>query len=171
MSETQLDDIYETPKKTRGVLKVFAILFYIFLACFCIIACVLGYYGYKLYKELSPQVHAMIDYHPNEVTQVFDSRGRLVANLFDDEYRFYATYDEIPGRVIESLLAVEDTMFFEHDGVNLDAIMRAVFKNLVNMRYMEGGSTLTQQLVKNMLLTSDRTLDRKLKEFFYKLLC
>lgn len=165
MAAAQLDDIYETPKKTRGVLKIFTILFYIFIAFCCIIACVLGYYGYQLYKELSPQVHAMIDYHPNEVTQVFDSKGRLVANLFDEEYRFYATYNEIPGRVIEALLAVEDTMFFEHDGVNLDAIARAVFKNIVNMRYMEGGSTLTQQLVKNMLLTSDRTLDRKLKEF------
>ena len=107
----------------------------------------------------------MIDYHPNEITQVFDSKGRLIANLFDEEYRFYAKYDEIPGRVIEALLAVEDTMFFEHDGVNIDAIIRAILKNLINMRYMEGGSTLTQQLVKNMLLTSDKTLDRKVKEF------
>lgn len=165
MAAAQLDDIYETPKKTKGVFRVFSIFFYVFLALSAVIMCVVGYYGYQLYKELSPQVHAMIDYHPNEVTQVFDSKGRLVANLFDEEYRFYVKYDEIPGRIIEALLAVEDTMFFEHDGVNFDAIMRAVFKNVVNMRYMEGGSTLTQQLVKNMLLTSDRTLDRKLKEF------
>ncbi|TLD84112.1 penicillin-binding protein 1A [Helicobacter trogontum] len=165
MAAARLDDIYETPKKAKGVFRVFGVLFYVFLALSAVIVCVVGYYGYQLYKELSPQVHAMVDYHPNEVTQVFDAKGRLVANLFDEEYRFYVKYDEIPGRVIEALLAVEDTMFFEHDGVNFDAIMRAIFKNVVNMRYMEGGSTLTQQLVKNMLLTNDRTLDRKLKEF------
>lgn len=153
-------------KTKKGIFfTICNVIFYLFLVLALIIASVLGYYGYKLYKELAPQVHAMVDYRPNEVTQVFDSKGRLIANLFDNEYRFYVKYDEIPGRVIEALLAVEDTMFFEHDGVNFDAIIRAMFKNVVNMRYMEGGSTLTQQLVKNMLLTSDRTLDRKLKEF------
>ncbi len=162
---TELDDIYDTPKRKFGVFGVFKILFYIFVAICVVLSAVLGYYGYQLYKELSPQVHAMIDYHPNEITQVFDSKGRLIANLFDEEYRFYAKYDEIPGRVIEALLAVEDTMFFEHEGVNFDAIARATFKNLISMKYMEGGSTLTQQLVKNMLLTSDRTLNRKVKEF------
>ncbi len=162
---TDLDDIYDTPTKKLGVFGIFKILFYMFLTIGVIFSGIIGYYGYQLYKELSPQVHAMIDYHPNEITQVFDSKGRLIANLFDEEYRFYAKYDEIPGRVIEALLAVEDTMFFEHEGVNFDAIARAVFKNVVNMKYMEGGSTLTQQLVKNMLLTSDRTLNRKLKEF------
>ncbi|WP_411698612.1 penicillin-binding protein 1A [Helicobacter aurati] len=141
------------------------ILFYAFLIVVFALSCIVGYYAYELYKELSPQVQKMIHYKPNEITQVFDSKGRLVANLFDEEYRFYATYDEIPGRVIEALLAIEDTAFFEHEGVNIDAIIRAMLKNLANMRYMEGGSTLTQQLVKNMLLTSDRTLDRKIKEF------
>lgn len=167
MSQTnEIHDIYEYPKKRRlGFFKICKILFYIFLIIGIIITFIIGYYSYQLYKELSPQVQAMIDYHPNEITQVFDSKGRLIANLFDEEYRFYAKYDEIPGRVIEALLAVEDTMFFEHDGVNIDAIIRAILKNLINMRYMEGGSTLTQQLVKNMLLTSDKTLDRKVKEF------
>ncbi|RDU64884.1 penicillin-binding protein [Helicobacter didelphidarum] len=161
-----MEDIYEAPAKKRWrFFKTFQILFYIVSGIGVIVACIVTYYGYQLYKELSPQVHAMIDYHPNEITQVFDSRGRLIANLFDEEYRFYVTYNEIPGRVVETLLATEDTMFFEHDGVNIDAIARAIFKNIVNMRYMEGGSTLTQQLVKNMLLTSDKTLDRKLKEF------
>ena len=160
------DDIYEVKSGGfRTAIKVFKIIFYVLLFVFVIIAGIVAYYGYQLYKELSPQVQKIIEYHPNEVTQVFDSKGRLIANVFDEEYRFYTKYDEIPGRVIEALLAIEDTMFFEHDGVNFDAIARAVFKNIVNMKYMEGGSTLTQQLVKNMLLTSDRTLDRKLKEF------
>lgn len=161
----EIDKKESKAKGGSSFFKTFQILFYFFLTIGVVLAAVLGYYGYQLYKELAPQAQKMINYHPNEITQVFDSKGRLVANLFDEEYRFYVTYDEIPGRVIEALLAVEDTMFFEHDGVNLDAIVRAMFKNLVNMRVMEGGSTLTQQLVKNMLLTSDKTLDRKVKEF------
>ena len=96
MAAAQLDDIYETPKKTKGVFRVFSIFFYVFLALSAVIMGVVGYYGYQLYKELSPQVHAMIDYHPNEVTQVFDSKGRLVANLFDEEYRFYVKYERYP---------------------------------------------------------------------------
>ena len=159
-----LSEIYMKTKRSSLSL-VFKIFFYSFLCVFAALCGVAGYYSYKLYKELAPQAEKMIKYEPNEITQVFDSKGRLVANLFDEEYRFYAKYEEIPGRVIEALLAIEDTMFFEHEGVNIDAIARALLKNLTSLRYMEGGSTLTQQLVKNMLLTSDRTLDRKLKEF------
>ncbi|STQ85458.1 PBP1A family penicillin-binding protein [Helicobacter muridarum] len=160
-----LDEVYSHNRKGISFFKLFKLLFYTGITVFIILLCVVGYYAYELYKELSPQVQKMIKYKPNEITQVFDNKGRLVANLFDDEYRFYATYDEIPGKVIEALLAIEDTSFFEHDGINIDAIVRAAIKNLANMRYIEGASTITQQLVKNMLLTSDRTIDRKVKEF------
>lgn len=139
--------------------------FFIFLLVILLLTFGIGFYfGYKLYEELSPQAQKIIDYKPNEITQVFDSKNRLLANLFDGEYRFYAKYDEIPGRVIEALLAVEDTLFFEHGGINLDAIIRAAVKNLQNMKYREGGSTLTQQLVKSMLLSREKTLTRKFKE-------
>ncbi|AFI04554.1 transglycosylase domain-containing protein [Helicobacter cetorum] len=104
------------------------------------------------------------DYHPSIASQILDRKGRLVANVYDKEFRFYAHFNEIPARLVESLLAVEDTLFFEHGGINLDAIMRAVIKNAKSGRYTEGGSTLTQQLVKNMVLTREKTLTRKLKE-------
>lgn len=137
-----------------------------------IISCVLGgvvvggilYFGIDLYRELSPKVEKIVNYKPNEVTQVFDTKNRLVANIFENEFRYYAKYDEIPGHLVEALLAVEDTTFFEHEGVNIDAILRAGIKNTLSMRYSEGGSTLTQQLVKNMLLTRDRKISRKIKE-------
>lgn len=104
------------------------------------------------------------DYRPSVASQILDRKGRLIANIYDKEFRFYARFEEIPPRFIESLLAVEDTLFFEHGGINLDAIMRAMIKNAQSGRYTEGGSTLTQQLVKNMVLTREKTLTRKLRE-------
>ena len=87
-------------------------------------------------------------------TQIFDRKERLVANLFDKQYRLYAHFSEIPPRVIEALLAVEDTLFFEHVGINPDTISRAMLKNALNMRWLEGGSTLTQQVVKNVIVSN-----------------
>ena len=90
--------------------------------------------------------------------------GELVANIFDGQNRKYAHYNEIPPRMIEALIAVEDTAFFEHDGVNLEAIFRAVIKDIQSMSLKEGASTITQQLIKNMVLTRERKFSRKLKE-------
>ncbi|MCE3046597.1 penicillin-binding protein 1A [Helicobacter kayseriensis] len=118
----------------------------------------------RLYFQLQESLEKIIHYQPELATQFFDHKGRLVANVFDKELRFYANFDEIPPRMIEALLAVEDTLFFEHGGINFDAISRAMIKNVLAGKYLEGGSTLTQQLVKNIALNRDKTLTRKLKE-------
>ncbi|CAM2781287.1 transglycosylase domain-containing protein [Helicobacter burdigaliensis] len=117
-----------------------------------------------LYSEIANDTDEIVHYKPKIATQVFDRKGRLVANLFEEEFRFYANYNEIPPRLIEALLAIEDTLYFEHPGVNLDAIMRAMLKNLKSGRYAEGGSTITQQLIKNLALTREKTIQRKIKE-------
>lgn len=132
---------------------------------FCIILGLgVSIYIVALYFELSADVDKVKNYHPNLATQIYDRKNRLIANVFDTEFRFYAKFDEIPPRMIEALLAIEDTLFFEHGGINFDAIMRATLKNIKSGRLAEGGSTLTQQLVKNVLLTRERTITRKLKE-------
>lgn len=121
-------------------------------------------YMVRIFFTLSENLEKITNYQPNIATQIFDRKGRLIANVFEKELRFYTSFDEIPPRMIEALLAVEDTLFFEHSGINFDAISRAMIKNLIARKYLEGGSTLTQQLVKNIALTRDKTLDRKLKE-------
>ncbi|AFI05285.1 transglycosylase domain-containing protein [Helicobacter cetorum] len=118
----------------------------------------------QVWVNTDKDVAKIKDYRPSIASQILDRKGRLIANIYDKEFRFYAHFEEIPPKIIESLLAVEDTLFFEHGGINLDAIMRAIIKNAKNGRYTEGGSTLTQQLVKNMVLTREKTLIRKLKE-------
>lgn len=122
-------------------------------------------YSAKLFYEVESEVSKIKDYQFALASQIVDRKDRLIANIFtDDNFRFYASFDEIPARVIESLLAVEDTLFFEHIGINPDAISRAMLKNIKSARYVEGGSTLTQQLIKNIALSPEKTLKRKLTE-------
>lgn len=141
-------------KKIKITFLVFLVLSLLILSAFVI----------RLYFQLQDNLRQIIDYQPELATQIFDRKDRLIANVFDKELRFYATFDEIPPRMIEALLAVEDTLFFEHNGINFDAIARAMIKNFIAGKYLEGGSTLTQQLVKNVALSRDKTLVRKLKE-------
>lgn len=116
------------------------------------------------YSELRVDLDHVIEYKPRLSTEFYDVNGELVANIFDGQNRKYAHYNEIPPRMIEALIAVEDTAFFEHDGVNLEAIFRAVIKDIQSMSLKEGASTITQQLIKNMVLTRERKFSRKLKE-------
>lgn len=144
---------------------MFRVVKYVFFGLCIIIAVGVGAYGVKLFYEVESEVDKIKNYQFAIASQIVDRKGRLISNIFTDEnFRFYANFDEIPPRVIEALLAVEDTLFFEHIGINPDAISRAMLKNIKNMRYVEGGSTLTQQLTKNIALSPQKTLKRKLTE-------
>ncbi len=117
-----------------------------------------------LYSQVRFDAYKIIDYNPKLSTQIYDRNGELVANIFEKHHRIYASYDEIPARVIEALVAIEDTSFFEHKGVNFEAIFRAIIKDVKAMKLVEGASTITQQLVKNTVLTREKKIIRKLKE-------
>ena len=114
-------------------------------------------------------ISVLVDYKPNETTRIYDRDGKKIANLFDKKHRYYASFDEIPPKVIEALVAIEDTTFFEHPGINIDAIFRAAIKVIRAGSAVEGASTITQQLVKNVLLTREKKLSRKVKEAIYAL--
>ncbi len=75
-------------------------------------------YLYDLYQEIKDDIDSVVNYNPKQSTQFFDKNGKLLANTFKDENREYVNYDDIPARVIEGLVAIEDTQFFEHFGVN-----------------------------------------------------
>jgi len=94
----------------------------------------------------------------------FARNGNQLAYVFKKRHRLYARYDELPGYLVEALVAVEDTKFFEHHGVNPDAIIRAIVTDIKAGKFVEGGSTLTQQLIKNKLLSNEKKLARKIKE-------
>ncbi|EEP3707453.1 penicillin-binding protein 1A [Campylobacter jejuni] len=117
-----------------------------------------------LFTSADTEGYTFKEYKPPLTTQIYDRNGKLVANIFE-QHRFYASYEELPPRLIEALVAIEDTSFFEHNGVNIDAIFRAAVKIIKSGgKTMEGASTLTQQFIKNTELTPERTITRKIQE-------
>ncbi|MDR3347286.1 MAG: PBP1A family penicillin-binding protein [Helicobacteraceae bacterium] len=115
-------------------------------------------------RALSVKTDPLIYFKPQLTTQFYDRHGELIANIFGDEHRLYVDFDDIPSRLIEATVAIEDTSFFEHFGINPEAIMRAFYRVVAAGRAVEGASTITQQLVKIMLLSPEKTLDRKIVE-------
>jgi len=122
-----------------------------------------------LYSQIRFDIDKIVDYKPRLTTQFFDKNGVHLGNIFQDEHRLYVRYQDIPPRVTEALVAIEDTNFFEHNGINFDAIIRAIAKDIKAMALVEGASTLTQQLVKTMVLTRDKKIIRKIKEVLLSL--
>jgi 1A family penicillin-binding protein len=94
---------------------------------------------------------------------VFDREGRFVGRIMP-EGRFWTPIDRIPAFLQKAVVAVEDARFYEHGGIDIRGIARALVKDVVKGRLAEGGSTITQQLIKNRYLTGEKSLDRKLKE-------
>lgn len=116
------------------------------------------------YEEISLDADKLINYKPETSSIIYDRNGEKLAYVFKNQHRLYARYDEIPGFLVEGLVAMEDTRFFEHNGVNPDAILRAIIKDIQAGKFVEGGSTLTQQLIKNKILSNEKKLARKIKE-------
>lgn len=119
---------------------------------------------FYFYNEVRFLADKLVHYKPDLTTVILDRNGKKIANIFKKEHRMYVKIDDIPSRMVEGLLAIEDTLFFEHSGVNYEAIFRALLKDIVAGKKVEGASTLTQQLVKNTLLTRDKKITRKIKE-------
>ena len=95
--------------------------------------------------------------------RVFDRDGRFAGRILPAG-RYWVPISQIPVFLQNALVAVEDSRFYEHNGIDLKGIARALVKDVAKGRMAEGGSTITQQLIKNKYLSSEKTLDRKLKE-------
>jgi penicillin-binding protein 1A len=113
-----------------------------------------------------PDATDLADYRPPTATRVYAWDGVLIGE-FSRERRIYVPYDAIPRRTAQAFLAAEDHSFFQHGGIDVGGLGRAMAKNVLNLaqgKRLEGGSTITQQVAKNILLTNDQTIGRKLKE-------
>jgi penicillin-binding protein 1A len=113
-----------------------------------------------------PDASELADYRPPTATRVYAGDGTLIGE-FSDERRIYVSYDQIPLPVVQAFLAAEDRNFFQHGGIDVSGLGRAMFKNIFNAatgRRLEGGSTITQQVAKNVLLTNESSINRKVKE-------
>jgi penicillin-binding protein 1A len=104
-----------------------------------------------------------------ERSSMFASDGSFLTVLAGEQNREPISLDDTPQEVIDAILTIEDADFYEHDGVNLRGTIRALVENVNAGGITQGGSTITQQLVKQSLLTSDQNLSRKSTEAFYAL--
>lgn len=114
-------------------------------------------------KSTLPQMITLDDYKPLLVTNVYDRNGKKIAEIFKERRQLIA-YKDIPKDVVNAFLAAEDDSFFEHGGINYLAIIRAQLANLRAGHTVQGGSTITQQVAKTLLLSNERTIVRKIKD-------
>ena len=122
-------------------------------------------YAAWLFHDM-PDATDLADYRPPTATRVYAWDGTLIGE-FSRERRIYVPYDQIPPKLVDAFLAAEDRSFFKHHGVDVQGMGRAMARNVLNVmrgRRLEGGSTITQQVAKNVLLGNEATFGRKLKE-------
>lgn len=112
-----------------------------------------------------PEMKALDSFHPNESTLIFDRYNHLIANIHGDEDRVVVPLQEISKNLQRAVLATEDNRFYEHFGIDPKGTARAMVTNVISKGgRVEGGSSISQQLVKNLFLSPERSLKRKIAE-------
>ncbi|MDA3904334.1 MAG: PBP1A family penicillin-binding protein [Desulfuromusa sp.] len=110
-----------------------------------------------------PKVETLSDYQPPLITSIFADDGSIIAE-YSRERRILVPYEKMPKQLVQAFVAAEDSSFFKHQGIDFISILRAALKNVKAGGIAQGGSTITQQVAKKLLLTSERTFTRKFKE-------
>ncbi|MCK5187243.1 MAG: PBP1A family penicillin-binding protein [Deltaproteobacteria bacterium] len=150
------------PKKPKKARKMWWVISFVILFLLVIPAIlVVGTYIYFSYDL--PRLTSVEDYTPKTVTQVFSENGDVIAEFFVEK-RYIIPIEEMPATLIRAFISSEDARFFEHQGIDLLSISRALIKNIKSMDIVQGGSTITQQITKSLLLSPEKSYTRKIKE-------
>ncbi|MBW1992854.1 MAG: PBP1A family penicillin-binding protein [Deltaproteobacteria bacterium] len=112
-----------------------------------------------------PQIQSLENYKPAAVTRIFSADGVLLAELFSEK-RDPVPLQTVPDALKAAIIATEDRNFYQHSGVDVRGVLRAIVRNIWAGEYAEGASTISQQLAKTLFLTPKKTLARKIKEAF-----
>jgi 1A family penicillin-binding protein len=146
--------------KSRGILKLSLKVFF----CVCILILIgLSAGAFYLYRTTPPA--ELVNRHISQTTTIYDRKGEHVLyQIHGEENRQIIPHDQIPDAVRATTIAAEDSNFYRHFGIDLTGILRAIKVNLGNDSLSQGGSTITQQLAKNVFLTPEKSWQRKLKE-------
>nr|RNJ67030.1 MAG: penicillin-binding protein 1A [Leptolyngbya sp. IPPAS B-1204] len=123
-----------------------------------------GLVGLALSFRNLPDVRVLRNYIPSETSYVYDMNGTLLDSIHDEANREVVNLNQISPDLKRAVLAIEDSYFFSHHGINPSGIARAFLANMEEGETVEGGSTITMQLVKNLFLTPERTMSRKVAE-------
>ncbi len=123
--------------------------------------CLVGAYFYV--SSILPKVETLSDYQPPLITRIYADDGSIIAE-YSRERRILVPFEKIPKQLVQAFVAAEDAGFFKHEGIDFVSILRAALKNLQAGGISQGGSTITQQVAKQLLLTPERSFSRKFKE-------
>ncbi len=143
---------------------------YLFTAGFMVFLAAVAVATYVIWRASDglPDYRQLAEYEPPVMTRIHAADGRLLAE-YARERRLYVPIDSIPDNVVHAFLSAEDKNFYSHPGIDFSAVLRAVIENVESLVYnrnrLVGASTITQQVAKNFLLSSEQTFERKLKEF------
>lgn len=146
-------------RRRRWLVRTIQAVFFLLLAGALAVTGLFAYYGRDL-----PDVSALSSaYRPCQTTRILARGGEVLAEVFE-ERRTVVPFEHVPDRVLKAVLAAEDADFYRHEGLDYAGMVRALLVNLREGSFTQGGSTITQQVVKNFLLTPERTIERKVKE-------
>jgi penicillin-binding protein 1A len=123
-----------------------------------------GLVGLAISFRNLPDVRVLQTYTPSETTHIYDIKGKQLASIHGEANREVVPLDKISPHLKRAVIAIEDSYFYSHQGVNVGAVARAFSQNFNHGRTVEGGSTLTMQLVKNLFLSPKRAFSRKIAE-------
>ena len=124
---------------------------------------VFGVASYFYFAQDLPSVENLKNYKPNTVTKFFSEDGEVIGEFFTEK-REIVSLDKIPNHLIQAFVAGEDARFFHHKGLDYWAILRALHRNIFSGEIVQGGSTITQQVVKSILLSPEKSFTRKIRE-------
>jgi penicillin-binding protein 1A len=147
----------------KKFIKVFLVAGLIFLIIICGVA--VGFY--KAILQNLPDITQLEEFEPGKITYIYSDKGEVVGE-YAQEKRIEISYEQIPDVLKQAILATEDPRFFEHKGIDFRGILRAIkedIKLILTPRRLHGGSTISQQLVRRLLLHTQQTIRRKLKEW------
>src|SRR5438445_478379 len=116
-----------------------------------------------VYSTDLPQVNELEHYRPSSITELYDSQGHIIGS-FALQRRVVAAYEDYPQVLRDALISTEDKEFFEHSGINFWRIAGAAYRDIQSGGKVQGASTLTMQLARNLFLSPDRSFHRKIQE-------
>ena len=121
--------------------------------------------SYIAFTRDLPQIRSLESFVPYSTTRIYSSDDILLAELFVEK-RVPVRFDKIPVFLKSAIVSTEDKHFYNHSGIDVKGILRAILKNVLARKYAEGASTITQQLAKTLFLTHKKTITRKIKGAF-----
>ncbi len=146
----------DTPEKRR-----YSLLIWFEILAFVLVLFLIGIF-YHFTRDL-PKLGNILDYRPPLMTVLYDEKGEPFAEYYLQR-RKLITPDLIPLQIKRAFVSAEDASFYRHEGISFVDIIRAFLINLKERRIVQGGSTITQQVAKTLLLTPERKISRKIRE-------